>query len=445
MGGEDIGRESWASRTGFILAAVGSAVGLGNIWRFPFVVGEAGGAAFLLVYLLFILLIGLAAILVEFVIGRHTSLNPVGALREFGGGIWRYIGLLFVVTGIVLLSFYSVASGWAMRYTIGSLTGAYMADPGGYFDAISTGWEAVGFHFAFMVVVIGIVALGIHRGIELAVKLIVPSIVILIVGLAVYAATLPNAGIGYAFYLDPDVEVLVSDWQSILPDAAGQAFFTLSLGMGVMITYASYLSDDRSLVGDGAIIVGLDTAIAIAVGLVVFPILASASVEFDEPGPSAIFVSLSQAFSDVTAGWVLGFVFFFVLSIAALSSAISLIEVVVAYLIDEWGIARKYAAIGVGSVIFVLGIPTALNFDVFVLYDALAANVLLLLGGIVMVILVGWGEPEKAIRELANGIDDLGRWGRVWIWIVRVPVLLVLLLALGLAILDFGNALEAFV
>lgn len=440
----EIGRDAWASRTGFILAAVGSAVGLGNIWRFPFVVGEAGGAAFLLVYLLFILLIGLAAMLVEFVIGRYTALNPVGALHEFGGGIWRYLGLVFVFTGIVLLSFYSVASGWAMRYTIGSLTGAYMHDPGGYFDAISIGWEAVGFHFVFMILVVVIVALGIHRGIELAVKLIVPSIVILILGLAVYAATLPGAEAGYAFYLSPDLELIVSDWQTILPDAAGQAFFTLSLGMGVMITYASYLSDDRNLVADGTIIVGLDTAIAIAVGLVVFPILASAAVDFDEPGPSAIFVSLSQAFSDVTAGWILGFVFFFVLSIAALSSAISLIEVVVAYLIDEWGIAREYAAIGVGGAIFLLGIPSALDFELFVLYDALAANVLLLLGGIILVILVGWLHSEKAITELERGIGDIGRWGTVWIWVVRVPVLIVLLLSLGLALVEFADAIRAF-
>lgn len=437
-------RESWATRTGFILAAVGSAVGLGNIWRFPFVVGEAGGAAFLLVYILFIILIGLAAILVEFVIGRHTDLNPVGALREFGGAAWRHIGLLFVFTGIVLLSFYSVAAGWAIRYSVGSLTGAYMDDPGAYFGAISMGWEAVGFHLLFMVVVVAIVAFGVQRGIELAVKLLVPAIIVLVVALAIYALTLPDAGAGYEFYLSPDIDVLIDDWQSILPDAAGQAFFTLSLGMGVMITYSSYLADDRNLAEDGAIIIGLDTAIAIVVGLIVFPILAAAAVDFDEPGPGAVFVSLSQAFSDLTAGWVLGFIFFFVLTIAALSSAISLIEVVVAYLIDEWGVDRVTAATGVGALIFALGIPTALDTEVLTLYDLFAANILLLLGGIIMIILVGWVQSDKALAELERGIDNIGPWGVTWLWIVRVPVLIVLVVAIVLAGIDFVEELQAF-
>ncbi len=445
MGVADTFRESWATRTGFILAAVGSAVGLGNVWRFPFVVGEAGGAAFLVIYLLFIVLIGLAAILVEFVIGRHTDLNPVGALREFGGSSWRYVGGIFVFTGIVLLSFYAVASGWAIRYTLASLTGAYMDDPGAYFGSISTGWETVGFQLVFMIFVVGIVAFGIRRGIELAVKVMVPAIIALIIGLIIYAVTLPDAGEGFAFYLDPDLSVILSEWHRILPDAAGQAFFTLSLGMGVMITYASYLGEDRNLAEDGGVIIGLDTAIAVAVGLFVFPVLAAAGAQYEEPGAGAVFVSLSQAFGDIQFGAVLGFVFFFVLTIAALSSAISLLEVVVAYLIDEWGLDRKVASIAVGSVIFLVGIPTALDLDVLALYDALAANVLLLLGGIIMVVLVGWLQSEKALAELEKGIDDIGPWGNVWLWTVRGPVLLVLLIAFVLAIIGFVEEVQGFI
>ena len=444
MGLADPVRESWATRTGFVFAAVGSAVGLGNIWRFPFVVGESGGAAFLLVYLLFIILIGLAAMLVEFVIGRHTDLNPVGALREFGGPAWRYVGLLFVLTGIVLLSFYSVAAGWAIRYTVGSATGAYFDDPGAYFATISMGAEAVLFHLLFIGIVVGIVAMGVQRGIELAVKALVPSIIVLVIGLAAYAVTLPAASEGYAFYLSPDFGVLAAEWHTILPDAAGQAFFTLSLGMGVMITYASYLAEDRNLAEDGAIIVGLDTLIAIVIGFVVFPILAAAAVDFDEPGPGAVFVSLSQAFGDITAGWALGIAFFFVLTIAAISSAISLIEVIVAYLIDEWGINRPVAALGIGIVIFVVGIPTALDTAILTLYDAFAANILLLLGGIVMVVLVGWMQPEKALTELNRGIASLGVWGNIWLWIVRIPVLAVLILAIILAVVGFIDELQAF-
>ena len=438
-------RGTWATRTGFILAAVGSAVGLGNVWRFPFVVGESGGAAFLVVYLALVVLIGFAAMLAEFVIGRHTALNPVGALRSYGGRPWRYIGGLFVLTGIVVLSFYAVAAGWAVRYTAGSLTGAYMDDPEAYFGLISMGPDAVALQVLFMALTVGIVAFGIQRGIELAVTVMVPAIIVLIIGLAVYAATLPGAGSGYGFYLTPDVDVILEDWRTILPSAAGQAFFTLSLGMGAMITYASYLGSDRNLGEDGAIIVGLDTGIAIVVGFVVFPFLAVAAIDPGEPGPGAVFVSLSQAFGDITGGWLLGFVFFLVLSLAALSSAISLLEVVVSFAIDEWGVDRRVAAIGLGVLIVVIGIPTGLDIEVLALYDELAANVLLLLGGIIIVVLVAWAQPDRSIEELNKGIGDLGRWGTVWLWLLRVPVLLVLVIALGLAVVGFIEALEAFV
>lgn len=437
-------RGTWATRAGFILAAVGSAVGLGNVWRFPFVVGESGGAAFLVVYLAFVVVVGLGAMLAEFVIGRHTHRNPVGALRQFGGDRWRGVGLLFIFTGIVLLSFYAVAAGWALRYTIASLTGAYLDSPGAYFESISMGWEAVGFQFVFLVITVVIVALGIQRGIELAVQVMVPAIIVLIAGLAIYAATLPGATTGYSFYLDPDFSVIRTEWQSILPAAAGQAFFTLSLGMGVMITYASYLSEDRNLAEDGVVIVGLDTAIAFAVGLVVFPILAVAAVDPADPGPGAIFVSLSQAFGEVTFGWLIGFVFFFVLSLAALSSAISLLEVVVSYLVDEWGIDRAPGTALLGGLIFVVGMPTALNTEVLVLYDELAANVLLLLGGIVIVVLVSWVRVDRSINELGEGITDLGQWGRIWLWLLRVPVLFVLVVSLVLALFGFYEELEAF-
>lgn len=437
-------RESWATRTGFVLAAVGSAVGLGNVWRFPFQVGTEGGSAFLLLYLLFIALIGLPAILVEFVIGRRTQLNAVGALREFGGRSWRYIGLLFVFTGIVLLSFYAVAGGWAMRYVLGSLTGGYLDDPAGYFDVIAMGWDTVAFQFAFLLIAVSIVALGIQRGIELAVKLIVPSIVVLLVALAIYAATLPDVSEGYAFYLSPDFDVIVEDWQSILPAAAGQAFFTLSLGMGVMITYASYLAEDRNLAEDGLIVIGLDTAIAVIVGLFVFPVLAAAAVGPADPGPGAVFVSLAQAFSDLPFGWFLGAIFFFILSIAAISSAISLLEVVVAYLIDEWNVKRLNATIGIGTIIFVVGIPTALDIGVLALYDAFAANVLLLLGGLILAILVGWFASDEALAEIEQGVGNIGSLGVAWLWAVRIPVILGLAIALLLAIVGFIEQVEAF-
>ncbi|MEM4781931.1 MAG: sodium-dependent transporter, partial [Halalkalicoccus sp.] len=370
-------RETWATRTGFILAAVGSAVGLGNIWRFPFAVGQEGGAAFLLVYLLFVVLIGFPAILVEFTIGRGTDRNPVGALAALGGRAWRYVGFLFVITGFTILSYYSVIAGWTIRYTIASLTGAYAGDPEAYFGVASVGWDAVAFHALFMIIVIGVIALGIRSGIELAVKFMVPAIIVLTVGLAAYAFTLDGASAAYSYYLSPDFGEIAANWQSILPAAAGQAFFTLSLGMGVMITYASYLGEDRNLAEDGAIIIGFDTAIAFMMGLVLFPFLFTAGVDPGEGGPGTLFISLAAAFSELPAGGILGAVFFGTVAIAALSSAISLMEVPVSYVIDELGVDRVTATLGVGGLIFALGVLPALDLSFLDLYDGLADAILL--------------------------------------------------------------------
>jgi len=261
-------REQWATRTGFILAAVGSAVGLGNIWRFPFQTGQEGGAVFLLVYLAFILVIGIPAVLVEFVLGRRSERNPIDTFDRLGYAPWKVVGAFAVVGGFVVMSFYAVVAGWILRYTAVSATGAYFDNPESYFLAVSAGHEAVLFQFLFLAVTVGVVALGIQRGIELAVKALVPALVVLMVGLIVYAGTLDGAGAGYEWYLSPEFGVLADNWRSILPAAMGQAFFTLSLGVGAMITYASYIGEDRNLGVDTGWIVGVDTAIAAMAGLV---------------------------------------------------------------------------------------------------------------------------------------------------------------------------------
>ncbi|WP_254863270.1 sodium-dependent transporter [Halovivax gelatinilyticus] len=446
MGTDRIARETWATRMGFVLAAVGSAVGLGNVWRFPFQVGEEGGAAFLLLYLGFILLIGVPAMLVEFTIGRQTERSPVGALREFGGGAWRFVGGLFILIGFLILSYYSVVAGWVVRYFVGSVTGGYTDDPETYFLDIATGLDAVLFHAIFMAATIAIVALGVRRGIEYAVKLMVPSIIVIMIGLAVYAGTLGGATEGYTYYLSPDLDVLADDWRSIVPAAAGQAFFTLSLGMGVMITYASYLGEDRNLAEDSGIIVGFDTAIAVLTGLIVFPILFAAGIGAAEPGPGAIFVALAGAFADVQYGTLIGIFFFAMFAIAALSSAISLMEVVVSFVIDEYGATRARAATIIGGGMFLLGVPVALfsheDEPIMVdLYDIFAAEILLVTGGILLMILVAWIGADRAVAELERGIGDLGAWARVWIWVVRVPVILVLLISLALALTGYYDFL----
>ncbi|AUX07946.1 SNF family Na+-dependent transporter [Halalkaliarchaeum desulfuricum] len=434
-------RETWATRIGFILAAVGSAVGLGNIWRFPFQTGQEGGAAFLLVYLLFVVAIGFPAILVEFVIGRRTNLNAVGSLRELGGGAWRYVGWLFVVTGFVILSYYSVVAGWFARYLVVGVTDGFTvtteAEAAELFGIVSTGLDSLVFHAIFMALVIGIVAMGVRRGIELAVKVMVPAIILFLIGLAAYGTTLDGAGAAYAYYLSPDFGVVVDNWTSLLPAAAGQAFFTLSLGMGVMITYASYLGEDRNLATDAGVIVFLDTAIAVLVGFVVFPFIFAAGTDPGQIAVGAIFFSLTQAFATLPFGTLLGIVFFGVVTIAALSSAISILEVLVSYLIDEHPIDRLPATLGAGGAIFLLGVPVTLDLVFLDLLDGLADGVLLVLGALILVVFVGWVIPDVGLSELGQGITSVDPWDDIWLWMVRLPIVIVLVVALALGALDY--------
>jgi len=436
-------RETWSTRIGFILAAVGSAVGLGNIWRFPFQVSQEGGAAFLVMYLAFVVLIGFPAMLVEFVIGRRTGLNTVGAIKEFGTPKWRYLGGLFVFIGFVILSYYSVVGGWVIRYILGSATGAYMdASAGEYFVGIASGTDALVFHAIFMAIVVSIVALGVQRGIELSVKVMVPSIIAIFAILAGYAFTLGGAAEAYSYYLQPNLDVLLTNWTSIVPAAAGQAFFTLSLGMGVMITYASYLSEDENLAIDGTSIVVFNTGISILAGLIVFPILFTAGVDPETSGAGAIFISVAQALSDIPLGQAIGVLFFTTVAIAAVSSAISLIEVVVSYAIDEFGLGRLPATIGIGFLVFLLGAPVTIDTVMVDLYDILAAQILLVVGALLLISLVTIFHTEEAIDEIQKGVTDLGWWGSVWLWIVGVPVVIVLGVSLMLGIDSYIQFLQ---
>ena len=443
-------RETWGTRIGFILAAVGSAVGLGNIWRFPFQVGQEGGAAFMVMYLAFVVLIGFPAMLAEFVVGRKTELNAVGGIREFAGGAWTYLGGLFVLIGFVILSYYSVVGGWVLRYVTGSATGAYVGDAAAeappvaaqYFVEIASGWDALLFHGLFMLIVIGIVALGVQQGIELGVKVMVPAIFLIFGVLAVYAFSLSGAGEAYAYYLSPDLGYILSNWQSLVPAAAGQGFFTLSLGMGVMITYASYLDSDTNLGIDGLSIVVLNTGVSVLTGLIVFPILFTAGLDPETSGAGALFISVAQALGNLPFGRIVGMLFFATVAIAALSSAISLIEVVVSYVIDEYGWSRPKATGIIGGAIFLLGAPVTIDTVFVSLYDILAAQILLVLGGILLMIVITWLNAGAAVEELQKGIGSLNSIGTLWIWIVRIPVVIVLVISLYLGVTGYIDFLQ---
>ena len=270
----------------------------------------------------------------------------------------------------------------------------------------------------------------------------VPAIVAIVAALAVWAATLDGAGAAYGYYLSPDLGTIAAEWTTILPAAAGQAFFTLSLGFGIMITYASYLGEERNLAEDGLVIIGLDTAIAVAVGLIVFPILFTAGIDPGNPGVGAIFVTLAAAFGELSAGGLIGALFFATVAVAALSSAISLTEVVVSYAIDEHGARRLHATVAVCGALFVLGLAPAYDLVLLQLYDGFADGILLLLGGLLLTAYVSWRWSGEAIEELSRGVGRLGNLGVYWIWLARVPVLIVLFVSLVLGIIEYVGFIE---
>jgi NSS family neurotransmitter:Na+ symporter len=379
-------REQWASRFGFVLAAVGSAVGLGNMWRFPYFAAENGGAAFVFLYIIMVALIGLPIMLAEFAIGRGSKKSPILALAHFGGNAWKPLGvlfvlggfLIFVLGGFLILSYYAVIAGWTLRYAWNALIAGFGSDPAGFFGEVSTGWDAAGWHLAFMAVTVLIVAGGIRGGIERTAIILMPLLALIVVGLAIFASTLPGAGAGYEFYLKADFREILS--LSVLTEATSQAFFSLSLGMGAMLTYSSYLSRDDNMPRESVIIAGSDFMIAFLAGLMVFPLIFALGLSDELSGSTigALFIGLPNAFAEMGAvGRPVGILFFLALIVGALTSAISLLEVVVSAIIDNWEWPRRKAALIMGLLITIVGIPSALSIDFLGLVDQLAANLFL--------------------------------------------------------------------
>jgi neurotransmitter:Na+ symporter, NSS family len=424
-------RELWGTRVGFIMAAVGSAIGLGNMWRFSYTTAENGGAAFVALYIVLTLLIGIPVMIAEFGLGRATRLSPIGALRKAGGGGWSLLGYLFVATGFLILSYYSVIAGWVVRYAVDAIRSPFPAEAGAYFGQISTGLDAVGFHLVFMAATIFIVMGGVKKGIERASLVMMPLLVLIVVGLALFATTLTGAGEGYRFYLAPSLGELLSF--DTLGAAAGQAFFSLSLGMGAMLTYASYLSRDSSLPGESATIAFSDFGIAFVAGLVVFPVIFALGLqqEVGESTVGALFIALPGAFEAMGGvGRIVGILFFIALLIGAITSAVSLLEVVTSSVIDEFGLSRRAAALGAGGLIATLGILPAIDLVWLEVFDTLTGNVFLPLGGLLIAILVGWRMPN-ALELVSRGASPrMAELLRGWRWTLAfiVPPLLVLVL-----------------
>ena len=406
-------REQWTSRRGFVLAAIGSAVGLGNMWRFSYLAAENGGAAFVILYLAVTLLVGLPVLLAELVLGRGSQKSPIQALTHYGGRLWKPLGLVFVSAGFLILSYYAVIAGWALRYGLAAIASDFDPNAAERFGEVASGWDAFGYHLAFMAFTVFVVARGVSRGIERTSMMLMPMLFALVVGLAVYAATLDGASAGYAYYLGTDFSKLLS--LDVLKDATGQAFFSLSLGMGAMLTFASYLGRDANLPRASVTIAGADIAIAFVSGLVVFPMIFALGLSADVSASTvgALFITLPKAFAEMgSVGRVVGVLFFAALIVGALTSAISLLEVVVSSAMDGLGWSRRQAGVLLGIAITALGAPSAWSTEILGAVDQVANNILLLGGGFALSIFVGWvmARPIEEAREGAAGVAWFGSW-----------------------------------
>ena len=409
-------RANFGSKVGIILATAGSAVGLGNIWRFPYRTGEHGGAAFIIIYLACVLLLGIPCMLNEFIIGRHGAANSARAYAKLANGTpWKYIGLVGVITGFLIMGYYAVVSGWCLQYIFGSATGQLHGDNAAiqqYFTDFSTdAWRPVVWTVVIILAAHFIIVRGIENGIEKASKLMMPTLFILLLIIVLAACMLPGASKGITFLLSPDFSKLDSD--TIL-GAMGQSFYSLSVGMGCIVTYASYYSRDTHLTKSAVQISLVDSLIAILAGLMIFPAAFSVGIQPDS-GPSLIFITLpnvfQQAFGSVPAvGYVVSLMFYTLLSLAALTSLMSLHEVATAYVHEEFNMSRKRASTLVVITCCVMGAICSLSLgavdglslfgqNIFSLFDFLTGQILLPLGGMLTCLFLGWYVPKATVRE----------------------------------------------
>jgi len=424
---------------GFVLAAMGSAVGLGNVWRYPYITGQYGGAAFILLYIGCVLAIGVPLLMAEFLIGRKTQRNPVGAFRALRpGSPWVLTGWLGIVAGFVILSYYGVVAGWVLHYVylsaINAFAGASPDQIAAMFAALSSNHILQIFWLMIlMLLTIGVVVRGVSSGIETGNKIMMPLLFVLLLGLMVYAAQTPGAATGLDFLLHPK-------WEKLGPiavlEALGQALFSLSLGMGAMITYGSYLSRDTSLVKCSLFVAAGDTLVAILAGFVVFPLVFSFGLE-PSVGPGLIFQTMPIAFAQLPGGYWVALAFFVLLTFAALTSTISLLEVACAYFIDEQGWSRRRASWTLGGAIFLLGIPSALGGEFLDFMDSLATNYLLPCGALLIALFTGWGLSHNERRTEFYLADASTVRFRGWSILIRfvTPVALVLIFLHQLRIL----------
>jgi NSS family neurotransmitter:Na+ symporter len=440
----------WSSKMAFILAVTGSAVGLGNVWKFPYVAGQNGGGAFVLVYLGCVILIGLPVMMSEILLGRRGRRNPVATMELLGqeegsSGQWRWLGVLGVIAGIFILSYYSVIAGWTLFYIVKSATGAFQGASAetvsGIFNGFVGSWQLVLLcHTLFMALTVFVVARGVERGLEQAVRFMVPALLTLMVVLLGYSITSGSFGRGVDFMFTPDFDALT--WQSVLA-AMGQAFFTLSIGMGAIMAYGAYLPEETSITGASGAVVTADTTIAVLAGLVIFPLVFANGLEPGE-GPGLVFQTLPLALGQLPAGSFFSTLFFVLLSFAAWTSALGLMEPAVAWLVERHNKTRSQAAIIIGLLIWSIGLGSVFSFNIlanttflagtiFDNIDFLTSNIMLPLGGLIIAIFAGWVMCRNSSADELGGAGSTYKLWRVLTrYVAPVGILFILLQAVGL-------------
>jgi neurotransmitter:Na+ symporter, NSS family len=423
----------WSSRMTFVLAAAGSAVGLGNIWKFPYMVGESGGAAFVFVYLLCIALIGLPILVSEWLLGRRGQKNPASTMSELARvakkpKAWAIVGISGIVGAFLILSFYSVIGGWSLYYTVNSVSGAFSGQDADGIGALFNGMLSnpglllLG-HSVFMLLVIGIVARGVTKGLEGAVRILMPVLALLLVVLIGYGMTTGHFGEALTYMFNPDWSKLTAE--TVLA-ALGHAFFTLSLGMGIMMAYGSYLGKEIDLLQTARTVIIMDTVIALGAGLAIFPIVFANNLDVAS-GPGLIFVTLPLAFGNIDGGLLLGLMFFLLLTFAALTSAISLLEPVVEFIEERTPLSRVMATVVAGVGAWLLGIAALLSFNVwsepvlfglgvFDLLDTLTSKIMLPLTGLGAILFTAWCLERSSVED-ELGLSATGK--NVWNIIAR--------------------------
>lgn len=409
-------RDSFASSFGVLVAMAGSAVGLGNLWRFPYLVGTNGGAAFIIIYLAIVFLLALPIMYAEFVVGRRAQSNVYGAFKKLApGSKWGIIGIMAIICCILIVSFYSVVGGWTLDYLVKAVMGEFSSGREGFdglfAQTVSSNYRPLLFMLLFVGTSATVLLAGVKDGIEKYSKVLMPLLFVMVIIIAVRSVTLPGSGAGLDFLFKPDFSKVTA---STVLDALGQAFFSLSVGFGIIFTYASYVNRDENLIKMSAQTATADTLFAIIAGIAIMPAVFAFGISPSQ-GPGLVFVTLPYVFAQLPLGSVLAAIFFFVLFVAALTSAISLLEVAVAYVLEEFKIGRRAAVISVVAIVLFLGTFCSLSQgllgdvkilgnNIFDLFDKTTANILIPVGGLLIVLFAGWRmKREDFLDEITSG------------------------------------------